>query len=397
MHSFRSDSSSKKTDLLSAILVSAVDSIIVIDRSGTIRNVNPATERLFGFVANELVGSNIKVLMPPPFRGEHDGYLSRYHQTGEPQIIGIGREVMGRRKDGTDFPIHLAVSEFQVDGETHYAGIIRDISDLKRTEEELQKLNDVLETRVQERTDELRKAQSDLVAKEKLAMLGRVSGGIAHEIRNPLNALKTSAYFLLNASTATPEKVTEHLQRIDRQVDVIESVVTALSDVARLPHSELVPCDLHSILDNAIGSVSKLSDIQIEFPELLKPAMVQADPNQLLIVFRNLIRNARDAVLAKEPHARNSAEDRRVTVTVEIGEGTSFVMISDTGVGIEPDQLEKILDPFFSTKARGMGLGLAISNTMIQRNGGQIRVSSQPGRGSTFTVELVSASLEKLP
>lgn len=394
MHSFRSDSSSKKTDLLSAIMVSAVDSIIVIDRSGTIRNVNPATERLFGFVADEIIGSNIKILMPPPFRGEHDGYLSRYHETGKPQIIGIGREVMGRRKDGTDFPIHLAVSEFQVDGETHYAGIVRDISDLKRTQEELQQLNEVLESRVQERTEELRKAQSDLVAKEKLAMLGRVSGGIAHEIRNPLNALKTSAYFLLNASAATPEKVTEHLQRIDRQVDVIESVVTALSDVARLPQPEQVPCDLRLILDNAIASVSNLSGIQMDLTELAKPVMVQADPNQLLIVFRNLIRNARDAILAKEPRRQNTAEDQRITIRLAFAKDRTAVSIADTGIGIESDQLEKILAPFFSTKARGMGLGLAISNTMVQRNGGTIRVSSQPGQGSILTVDLVSADSE---
>ena len=233
---------------LEVILANAVDAIVTIDECGIVESVNPAMERLFGYAADEVVGQNVKMLMPSPYREEHDTYVQNYLRTSIPKIIGIGREVVGRRKDGSTFPMHLAVSEIEFDGSRLFTGIIRDISDLKLAEQKLADANEKLEARVKERTEELRQAQADLVKSEKLATLGQVAGGIAHEIRNPLNAVKTSAYFLSRAKQPSEEKVQEHLERIDRQVTMIDNVITALSDVAKLPDPKLEAVDIEKLI-----------------------------------------------------------------------------------------------------------------------------------------------------
>lgn len=237
---------------LEAILNSAVDAIITIDRQGIILSANPATSTMFGYDPQELLGRNVSILMPSPDREHHDGYLKNYLRTGERRIIGIGREVLARRKDESIFPVHLAISEYTVDEEIFFAGIVRDISDLKNSEDQLKRLNDELENRVQQRTCELQEAQSKLLEKERLATLGQLSGSVAHEIRNPLNALKTSAYFLMNARAPSNEKVREHLERIDRQVTVIDSVVTAICDIARMPEPNLSPQEVAQVIREAI-------------------------------------------------------------------------------------------------------------------------------------------------
>jgi len=197
--------------VLAALLNTAVDAIIVMDSVGIIRIVNAAMERMFGFSEAEVIGKNVSMLMPSPDHERHDGYLSKYRSGGQRNIIGIGREVNGKRKNGTVLPLHLAVSELKYDGEVLFTRILRDITDLKKAQNDLAAINAVLEQRVEERTEQLREAQSELVKKEKLATLGQVAGGIAHEIRNPLNAVKTSAYFLQHARSLSPEKLTEHL------------------------------------------------------------------------------------------------------------------------------------------------------------------------------------------
>ena len=363
---------------LAAILESAVDAIITIDRRGTIVSANPATTTLFGYSVDELVGRNVNVLMPAPFHEEHDGYIENYLTSGVRKIIGIGREVVGRRQDGTTFPMHLAVSEFKSEGEVMFAGIVRDISDLKLVERRLEELNAELEERVKQRTSELRDTQAELIRSEKYAMLGRVSGGIAHEIRNPLNAVKTSAYYLLNAGSPTEEKKREHLERIDRQVSLIDNVITALSDVARMPDAQLQQVDIVSLIRTAAGTIDFPDGITLVDELGDQEVTALMDQNQLVIALKNVLRNARDAM----------PEGGSITISCTANKDSVVLSIADTGTGIPDEIRDKIFEPMFTTRARGMGLGLSITRTIVEKNGGKLAVESQPGHGSCFTIEL---------
>jgi two-component system sensor kinase FixL len=365
---------------LEAILNAAVDAIITIDVRGTIVSANPATVKMFQYSTTELIGQNVKLLMPSPYREQHDEYLTRYLETGIAKIIGFGREVVGRRKDGTIFPMHIAVSDVRLKSHRLFTGIVRDVSDLKAAEEKLARLNRELEQRIHQRTAELRRAQAELVAQERLAMLGKISGGIAHEIRNPLSAVRTSAYFLLNAKNVSPEKTLEHLQRIDRQVTLIDNVITALTDIARMPD----PVPQRIRLEDLLPRISHEQPSPDRWPLRLELAHdlrhILADEHQLTIVFRNLLANARDAM----------PDGGEITIRAVNKDDRVLVSIQDRGAGIPQEDLPRIMEPLFSTKARGMGLGLAISRTIATKNGCELKVDSKLGQGSTFTVELQS-------
>lgn len=367
--------------LLVAILETAVDAIIVIDDRGIIQTANPASTKLFGYSKSEMMGENVSLLMPSPDRERHDGYLQRYLETGQSRIIGTGREVIGKRKDSSTFPMHLAVSKLPLGDEVLFAGIIRDISNIKRAERELAKANEQLEQRLQERTEELHAAQAELLKSEKLATLGHVSGGIAHEIRNPLNAVRTSVYYLSHAKSPTPEKINEHLQRIDRQVSLIDDVVTALSDIARLPEPALRPCDLSELLHKIVSALSIPDAITVQISLPSESFTGSIDPIQISIVFRNLLQNALDSM----------PDGGQITITGKREDDGIVVQISDTGVGIADHELQKITEPLFSTKARGMGLGLAISVAILHKNRGRLAVESRRGEGSVFSVYLQPA------
>ena len=277
--------------------------------------------------------------------------------------------------------MHLAVSEIEFDGKKLFTGIVRDISDLKEAEARLAELNSQLETRVKERTEQLQDTQAELVAKEKLATLGQVSGGIAHEIRNPLHAVKTSTYYLLNAEAAGEEKRREYLERIDRQVSIIDNVITALSDVAKLPDPKLTTVAPGELLANVTSDVVMPENVSVQLDIPPDVRAILADEFQMPIVFRNLLRNARDAM----------PNGGKICIAAREHEGRIMIDVVDEGVGIAAEDLQRILEPLYTTKARGMGLGLAICNAIIQKNGGELQVESQPGKGSTFTVVLAAS------
>lgn len=213
---------------------------------------------------------------------------------------------------------------------------------------------------------------------ERLATIGQIAGGIAHELRNPLNVVKTSVYFLLNARSATPQKVAEHLQRIERQVTLADGVITALSNFARMPVPELRPLSLGAAAREALefnpltGNVT----VELDFPADLPAGM--ADPDQLRIVLGNLIRNAREAM---PQGGRLMLRGRRDGAAV-------LVEVADTGGGIPSEHLGRVMEPLYSTKARGLGLGLAIARAILEKSQGGLSVASEPGRGSTFTMRL---------
>ncbi|MBI3864138.1 MAG: PAS domain-containing sensor histidine kinase [Planctomycetia bacterium] len=216
---------------------------------------------------------------------------------------------------------------------------------------------------------------------ERLATIGQVAGGVAHELRNPLNVVKTSVYYLLNARQANPEKLKDHLQRIGRQVEVADDVISALSDFAKLPVAEQRPTDLAACIGGVLKAEALPSNIatNLSCPATLPRVLV--DDKQVRIAFGNLIRNARDAM----------PDGGRLDIQATGADGHVDIAVSDTGVGIPAEHLRQIMEPFFSTKARGIGLGLALTRAILDKNKGSLRVTSEVGKGSTFVVRLVSA------
>jgi signal transduction histidine kinase len=217
---------------------------------------------------------------------------------------------------------------------------------------------------------------------ERLATIGKVAGGVAHELRNPLNVVKTSVYYITNARHAPPEKIKTHLERIERQVGVADRVITALNDFARLPIPELDRVDVESLLKEVLEVTTVPSNITVEWSLSTPPPAVLGDRTQLHIVFGNLIRNARDA-MQNGGTLRLVARDDADTVEIAV---------QDSGVGIPPDNLSRVLEPLYSTKAKGIGLGLSIAHEILGRHKGSLQVQSEVGIGSTFTVRLPRAS-----
>jgi signal transduction histidine kinase len=216
---------------------------------------------------------------------------------------------------------------------------------------------------------------------ERLAAIGQVAGGVAHELRNPLNVVKTSVYYLLNARNPTAEKTAEHLQRIERHVVAADSVITALSNFAKMPVPNLRPIQVSRCLQEVleINPLPENVAVNIDVPAELPPVL--ADVDQLRIVLGNLVRNAREAM----------PEGGELTLTARAN-GTQVEMaVQDSGVGISAENLGRIMEPLYSTKARGLGLGLAIARAILEKNKGTLRVASEQGKGSTFTVQLGAA------
>ncbi len=224
--------------------------------------------------------------------------------------------------------------------------------------------------------------QERLQRGERLAAIGQIAAGVAHELRNPLNVVKTSAYFLLNTKSLSPDRVSEHLRRINRQVNHANDVITALASFAKPPDPHLNSISVIECVKGALDryplpqGISLVSDLPVTLPK------VNADATQLGIVFGNLVRNACDAM----------PTGGTLTVGATSSDGIVEVCVSDTGLGIDPDNLVKITEPLFSTKAKGMGLGLSITNAILTKISGKLQVTSEMGRGSTFTVRIPVAA-----
>ncbi len=216
---------------------------------------------------------------------------------------------------------------------------------------------------------------------ERLAAIGQVAGGIAHELRNPLNVVKTSVYYLLNARNPTPAKTAEHLQRIERHVVVADGVITALSNFARLPLPSLQPFPLAACVREVLELTPLPDNIQTVLDCPPSVPLVLADQDQIRIVLSNLVRNAREAM----------SQGGRLTIRARPADDGVELEVGDTGVGIPAENLSRVMEPLYSTKARGLGLGLAIARSILEKNNGSLRVQSEPGRGTTFTVRLTAS------
>lgn len=215
---------------------------------------------------------------------------------------------------------------------------------------------------------------------ERLATIGQVAGGIAHELRNPLNVVKTSIYYLLNARNATPEKTREHLDRIERHVVLADGVIMALSNFAKMPVPNASPVPVERCIREVLEFNPPPAHVRTDLRLTDDLPPVEIDLDQVRIVFGNLFRNAYEAM----------PQGGTLTVTgTAVGDGVE-VAVADTGVGIPPEQLVRVMEPLYSTKARGLGLGLAIAKAILEKNRGRLRLESTPGRGTTFTVRLTA-------
>ena len=333
---------------LHGILESAVAAIITIDSRGIIEGINPATERLFGYAAAELEGQNVKILMPEPYRAEHDGYLANYAGTGIKKIIGIGREVIGRRKDGTTFPVHLAVSEFEAEGRRYFTGMIQDISDRKHFEEAL-------------RDSERRFAQA-----QKMEAVGQLTGGIAHDFNNLL--LVISGNLELLEPHVTREASRELLKDAQDAAALGSKLTDQLLTFARRRHLDPQVIHLNDLVVGITDMLRRTLGQHISLATSLSRDIwsTRTDPGQFQSAIVNMAVNSRDAM---PQGGKLVVETRNIVLGSDHADFQSELTpgeyvqlsISDTGTGMPPEVRDRVFEPFFTTKEKGRGTGLGLA------------------------------------
>lgn len=366
---------------LQALLDAAVDGIVIIDHRGLIQTFNRAAERLFGYEERELVGRNVSVLMTDDDREAHDGYLSRYRRTGVPHIIGLGREVMARRRDGTTFPASLSVGRIGDSDPPRFVGFLHDITVRQQA----------LIAAERER-DRAREAQERLTHVARLATLGEMMAGIAHELNQPLAAITTYAQGcqrLLDVEPPDINEVQDALGEIASQALRAAAAIRRLRRLARgrEPHRE--SCELNELIheiDTLIETDARQHDIRLTFDLTPEPLRMRADRVQMQQVVLNLLRNAIEA-LSGQPSGRGAIIIR----TRLLADGRIEAMVCDNGPGVDPAIADRIFDPFCTTKASGTGLGLAVSRTIIEAHGGKLEYVPDVPRGASFRIRVPAA------
>jgi PAS domain S-box-containing protein len=336
-----------------AIVDSAVDGIVMIDAHGRMEAFNHAAERLFGYTLDEVLGHNVDMLMPSPYREEHDTYLARYLATGRAKIIGSGRQVVGRRKDGTTFPLHLSVGEFTFGGERKFTGILQDVS-----------------VRVQ--------LEAQLREQESLAKLGEMAAVIAHEIKNPLAGIR-GAIQVFGGRMVQEGANTRIMTEIVARIDALDQMMKDLLLFARPPKPKPALVELAPLVRATATLLSAdpaLSNIEVEI-EGEAPA-VSVDPELMKVVFQNLLINGAHAMQGRG----------RIRVAVAPAGSVCQIAFVDAGPGIPPDVRDKIFMPFFTTKTRGSGLGLPTVKRLIEAHSGQIAIDCPPTGGTTVVIRL---------
>ena len=357
----------RSVQLLRSVMESVDDAILTIDDFSIIMSANSATERMFGYSLSEILGSSIEILMPEPYRTEHTDYVANFIRTGIATVIGIGREFEGRRKDGSIFPIELTVTEFQLDGNRHFTGVIRNIAERKRMETQFQQ-------------------------SQKMEAIGRLAGGVAHDFNNLLTIINGYGNLMLSdmpANSSQHESVAAILDAGERAARLTQQLLA----FSRKAIVETKIVDLNELVEKTTNLLRRLIEEDISLTVVLDPKLyrINAAPGQLEQILMNLIVNARDAMpdggcLLIETRNVDFENNSRSAHTDLIPGQYVRLTIADSGHGMTEDIQNKIFEPFFTTKevGKGTGLGLAVVHGLVKQFGGSIVVNSEVGVGTTF-------------
>ncbi|MCA0030200.1 PAS domain S-box protein [Mesorhizobium sp. B263B2A] len=359
-----------REDHLRSILATVPDAMVVIDEQARIQSFSAAAEALFGYKSSEVIGANVSMLMPSPYREEHDGYLQRYLTTGERRIIGLGRTVTGMRKDGSTFPMELAVGEMHPGTGRFFTGFCRDLTERHKSE-----------ARIQEQ-------QQELLHMARFTALGEMASTLAHEINQPLTAitnyLKGSRRLLEKSKDDNAEMLREAVERAAEQALRAGDVIRHLRDFVARGESERQVERLATIIEEASSLAlvgAREADVRVSYE--LDPAaeLVLTDRIQIQQVLLNLMRNAVEAM--------QGAPRRELRVVTRTrADGMAEVSVKDTGPGLAPEISAQLFQPFITTKKQGMGVGLSICRTIVESHGGHIWAEAMPGGGTAFRFTL---------
>ncbi|MGE4372016.1 MAG: PAS domain S-box protein [Xanthobacter sp.] len=362
---------------LSSILDTVPDAMVVIDEHGIMTSFSLTAERLFGYTSGEVIGHNISMLMPAPYRQQHDGYISRYLSTGERRIIGIGRVVVGERKDGSTFPMELSVGEMRSGAERYFTGFIRDLTERQKTEARLQEL------------------QAELVHISRLSAMGEMASALAHELNQPLSAIANyikGSRRLLDNEPLRLQLLQDALEKAGDQALRAGHIIRRIRDFVTRGESERRVENLPKLMEEACALAlvgAKEHAVQVRFHYDPRCNLVLADKVQIQQVLLNLIRNALEAMM--------SAPTRQLMVQTEpVEDDMVMVSVIDSGTGLSENMAQQLFTPFVTTKKQGMGVGLSISRTIIEAHGGQIWAEPNPEGGMIFRFTLRAVGEEMM-
>lgn len=358
---------------LNSILDTVPDAMVVIDSKGLVYSFSAAATRLFGYKLPEVWGRNVSMLMPSPYREAHDSYLERYLSTGERRIIGIGRVVVGERKDGSTFPMELSVGEMISGKDRYFTGFVRDLTERQETDTRLQEL------------------QSELVHISRLSAMGEMASTLAHELNQPLTAISN---YMKGASRIVSEIPSDQalllksaLDKSAEQAIRAGQIIRRLRDFVARGESDRHVDSLSKIIEEASALAlvgAKELGIHVRLRLSAAGDLALVDRIQIQQVLLNLIRNAIESM--------KTSTRKELTISKELlGDQTVIVSVSDTGSGIDPEIRDQLFQPFVTTKSEGMGVGLSISRTIIDAHGGKLWVDDNPAGGAHFRFTLPSA------
>ena len=360
---------------LQSVLDTVPDAMVVIDTRGIMQSFSATAEKLFGYSAPEVVGLNVNLLMPEPYSSQHDSFLARYMATGEKRIIGVGRVVVGRRKDGSTFPMELAVGEMRSGDRRFFTGFVRDLTERQETQQRLQDL------------------QGELIFMSRFTALGEMASTLAHELNQPLTAITS---YLNGAGRLLDGGKTESMPMVRGAIDSAAEqalragqIIKRLRDFVSRGESDRRSEELQKLIEEAsalalVGAKETGARVSYSFDPLAD--MVMVDKVQIQQVILNLMRNALEAM--------QEVQRRALTVATRLSDADMVeISVTDTGPGIAPEIAAKLFQPFMTTKRHGMGVGLSICRTIVEAHGGKLWAEPNPERGTIFrlTLPLVTA------